>query len=262
MKKKLIILCPIIELIIILFLIFIIVNKNNVKTYNVYFETDGGTSVCMQTISEGEKIKKPIDPTKEGYSFDGWIYENKDYDFNLEVNSDITLTAKWTKNDNTEINEEGVTTNPSATTKPSVTTKPDLKRYTVTFNSNGGSSIASQTVIEGNKVTKPAAPTKKNYVFIGWLLNNNKYDFNTAVTSNITLVAKWALYADVNFDGAINLKDVTLIDRYIHGMIQFDDTQKLVADVNSDGLVNAKDSDILSKYLVGTYVIDSFPYNP
>ncbi len=65
---------------------------------------------------------------------------------------------------------------------------------TVTFNSNGGSSVASQTVADGSKATKPADPTKSGYTFGGWYTDSactTAFDFNTVVTSDITLYAKW-----------------------------------------------------------------------
>ena len=66
-----------------------------------------------------------------------------------------------------------------------------IKQYTVTFDSNGGSDIEPQTVKEGEKAVKPADPTKDKYIFDKWLLNNNDYDFDTPVVQDITLVAKW-----------------------------------------------------------------------
>jgi len=66
---------------------------------------------------------------------------------------------------------------------------------TVTFNSGGGSAINSQTITHGGKVTKPADPTRPNFVFDGWFLDAaflNPWNFNTdVVTSDITLFAKW-----------------------------------------------------------------------
>jgi uncharacterized repeat protein (TIGR02543 family) len=65
---------------------------------------------------------------------------------------------------------------------------------TVTFNSNGGSSVPAQTVDNGYKATKPADPTKSGYTFGGWYTDSactTAFDFNTAVTSDITLYAKW-----------------------------------------------------------------------
>jgi uncharacterized repeat protein (TIGR02543 family)/LPXTG-motif cell wall-anchored protein len=62
---------------------------------------------------------------------------------------------------------------------------------TVTFDSDGGSQVPAQTVIRDEKATEPQPPTKKGFIFGGWTLNGEKYDFNTPVTQNITLVANW-----------------------------------------------------------------------
>lgn len=56
---------------------------------------------------------------------------------------------------------------------------------------NGGSKVSSKEVTSGSKVSKPSNPTRTGYKFGGWTLNNKAYDFNSKVTSNITLVAKW-----------------------------------------------------------------------
>ena len=63
--------------------------------------------------------------------------------------------------------------------------------YTVTFNSDGGSSVAKQTLKWQEKVKEPAKPTKKNFTFVGWYNGGALYDFNTPVTKNLTLKAKW-----------------------------------------------------------------------
>ena len=66
--------------------------------------------------------------------------------------------------------------------------------FTVTFNSNGGSAVASQTVNSGGKATKPADPTKGGVSFGGWYTDaalTTAYNFNNAVTSDLTLYAKW-----------------------------------------------------------------------
>lgn len=63
--------------------------------------------------------------------------------------------------------------------------------YTVTFDSNGGSTVASQQIVEGYTVKEPTAPTKTGYKFLYWILNGVEYDFSTLVTSDITLVAEW-----------------------------------------------------------------------
>lgn len=136
----------------------------NKKEYTVTFDSKGGTSISSQIIEEGNKIVKPIQPKKSGYRFVEWQLNGKKYNFDSIVKKDITLVAVWNS------------------------TK---EKYTVTFNSNGGTSIATQTIEEGEKVTIPASPTKENYTFIEWQLNGNNFDFNTKIDKDIILTAKW-----------------------------------------------------------------------
>ena len=139
-----------------------------VTSYVVTFNSNGGSSVASQSVVSGGKATQPSNPTRSGYTFGGWYNGNIKYDFNTAVTADLTLTAKWTQNHTT-----------TTTT------------YTVTFNSNGGSSVASQTVNGGGKATQPSNPTRSGYTFAGWYNGSTKYNFNNAVTSNITLTAHW-----------------------------------------------------------------------
>lgn len=66
-----------------------------------------------------------------------------------------------------------------------------VSSHTVTFDSNGGSAIASQAVDANAKAKKPADPTRPGWVFDGWYLDGTKYDFNTPVAQDITLKAGW-----------------------------------------------------------------------
>ena len=67
--------------------------------------------------------------------------------------------------------------------------------YTVQFDSDGGSSVPSATVKRGEKVEKPDDPEKSSrqgeYEFLGWYYEGEAWDFETVVTEDITLVAKW-----------------------------------------------------------------------
>lgn len=132
--------------------------------YTVKFNSDGGSKVKDQTVKEGDKAKKPSAPTKEGYVFKSWQLDGKDYNFNSKVTKDITLKATWEK--------------------AKVT-------YTVKFDSAGGTAIASQTVAENGKASTPSVPKKTGYLFNGWYYNGKEYNFNSVVTSNITLKAQW-----------------------------------------------------------------------
>ena len=66
--------------------------------------------------------------------------------------------------------------------------------YTITFDSNGGSTVDSQTVFNGDKVIKPADPEKKDCSFGGWYSDRDlsaPYDFSAPVQSDMMLYAKW-----------------------------------------------------------------------
>lgn len=82
------------------------------KIYLVTFDSDGGNKVENQIIDKGNKASKPDNPTKDGYKFVEWKLDGKTYDFDLEINEDITLKAKWEK-------EKDNSSNTNNQTKPS-----------------------------------------------------------------------------------------------------------------------------------------------
>ena len=121
--------------------------------YTVTFNSNGGSTVTSQSVRSGNKVTKPADPTKEGYTFDGWYTTNSlttEFDFNTAIYSSRTLYAKWTEN---------------TTPTPTVTT------YQITYDLDGG------TVAKANPTsyTKDTAtftlnnPTKSGYTFEGWV---------------------------------------------------------------------------------------------
>ncbi len=65
------------------------------------------------------------------------------------------------------------------------------KEFTVSFDSNGGSLINNIDVKENEKINKPSDPTKKGSIFAGWYYHDELFDFNTKITEDITLVARW-----------------------------------------------------------------------
>ena len=137
--------------------------------YTVSFEN---ADVDDLTVEHGKKAEKPADPTKTGYTFLGWFVGETEFDFDTAITADVTLTAKW-----------------------------QIKKYTVSFDGEG------VTVEHGASVTKPADPTKTGYTFLGWYNGETKFDFATAITSDLALTSKWdVIKYTVSFDG----EDVTV----------------------------------------------------
>lgn len=144
-----------------------------VNEYTVTFNSNGGTHVINQKVKEGEKAKKPLEPTKEDHIFAGWYADSActvSFNFDNPITANTTAYAKWT---------------PKAV---------EPTKHTVVFDSNGGSAVASQTVNDGDKANKPANPTKSGYIFVGWYTDKNygtEFDFTKAVMANTTAYAKW-----------------------------------------------------------------------
>lgn len=150
-----------------------------VETQTVTFMKDAETLFDSSVVKKGNTVGVPAEPTKDGYSFGGWYTDvscTTAYDFNSPVNEDITLYAKW------------------------------LAKYTVSFDTDGGSTVESQIVVTGNKATKPTStPTKKGYNFVGWYTDNTyttEFDFeNTIITDNTTIYAKFEDTSIIRLNG-------------------------------------------------------------
>ena len=148
--------------------------------YIISFNSNGGTIVNSITKYYKEKLIEPIPPVKEGYTFAGWYEDGKltkKYLFDTVLAKDITLYAKWNKNE---------------VKKP---VSPVNNKYTISFNSNGGTTVNNIIGYYKDKLIEPAVPTRIGYTFVGWYEDTKltkKYLFNTMPNKNITLYAKWA----------------------------------------------------------------------
>ena len=165
----------------------------------ISFDSQGGSSVISVSVKVGDKVTKPNNPEKTGYVFSGWYKEAScvnEWNFETEtVLGDTTLYAKWTVVDNP-------TPNPDPT---------PLKSFTIKFVTNCSDVVADEAISENNKVSMPSNIQKEGYTLAGWYLDEayqNEYDFNTPVTSNLTLYAKWVVSEyKVTFNGT-TLPDV------------------------------------------------------
>ena len=152
-----------------------------VDTYIVTVQSDGnGTASADVTYgATGTEVTLTATPSA-GYQFKEWQV----------ISGGVTIT-----NNKFTIGTENVVVKAIFEEVPATT-------YTVTFETNGGSAIASQKVEDGNKATKPADPTKEGYTFEGWYKDaalTVAYDFETAITADITLYAKWTQKAQISY---------------------------------------------------------------
>jgi uncharacterized repeat protein (TIGR02543 family)/LPXTG-motif cell wall-anchored protein len=68
----------------------------------------------------------------------------------------------------------------------------DINHYTVTFNSNGGTSVSPISTYYKTTIIKPKDPIKEGFDFLGWYDGETLFDFNTPIKNDITLGAKWS----------------------------------------------------------------------
>jgi len=86
--------------------------------YKVTFKYENGKANEEVTVEENKLVTKPKDPTKSGYTFNGWYLNDKKYDFKSEVTSDITLVAKYNKK--TVVKKTSTTKNSASTNQKKV----------------------------------------------------------------------------------------------------------------------------------------------
>ena len=142
------------------------------KSSEVTFNSNGGSSVKKKTVYYSSQYGSLTSPTKTGYSFDGWFTKSSGGSkvtakTTVTTTSNHTLYAHWT-----------------------------AKKYTVYFNSQGGSSVSSKTVTYNSTYGSLTTPSKTGYTFGGWYTSasgGTKISPSTKVTitSNQTLYAHW-----------------------------------------------------------------------
>lgn len=133
------------------------------------FTADGTTLAPAQTIDRGEKFTKPAEPPKENHTFAGWYNGDEKFDFDADTTNApnvLELVAKW-----------------------------DINQYTVKFVSEHGS-FADQTIEHGKPIDtdKLTPPIVEGFTFDGWYADKaheTKFDFNTQITSDTKVYAKW-----------------------------------------------------------------------
>lgn len=190
--------------------------KWDINKYTVKFVSDHG-SFADQTIEHGKLIDtgKLTIPEVEGYTFDGWYTTNDthstEFDFTQPIKSNTTVYAKWTAKD-----------------------------YEVSFVTEHGKAPTSQNVPYNEPATDPGELTEEGYTFIGWYADEahkTKFDFNTPITGDTKVYAKWEKNAPntyaLNVSGAfvyVDGVDVTASAGDTSLPLEKDASVRLVAD--------------------------------
>ena len=197
----------------------------------VRFENENGEFINSVEVYSGDKVSKPDKVAEyEGYTFDNWYLNGVEYSFDSKVKTNITLTAKYNANHytlsfgglaapidvvygqpvgqipnvpNIDGKEYGVwilegnvltstTVYNYTEDKVAVANFSDQVFY-VTFALD---EEVKQAVNFGTRVVEPRTPEKLGYDFVGWYLNNEKYDFNQPIKGNITLQPRFEARKD------------------------------------------------------------------
>ncbi|EJE1980004.1 InlB B-repeat-containing protein, partial [Listeria monocytogenes] len=157
---------------------------NEPVDYNVTFNIDGNTSE-VKTVTEEDLIPEPANPTKQGYTFDGW------YDAE-------TGGTKW-----------DFTTGQMPANDLMLYAHFSVNSYQVNFDIDGA--VMNEAVVYDTLLNEPTAPTKQGYTFDGWYdaeTGGNKWDFKTMKmpANDVTLYAHFTIssyQANFDIDGAV-----------------------------------------------------------
>ena len=141
------------------------------EQFTVAFDLGYDSQRMEEKVLSGSTVAEPAGLTREGFAFKGWYSDSDfktEYDFTAPVAGNFTLYAKWTP------------------------------LYTVTFEANGAEPAPDPEIVEeGAEATEPAEPKKEHYTFGGWYDNQefsgDAWKFDTPVTDNLTLFAKWSI---------------------------------------------------------------------
>ncbi|HDA9685960.1 TPA: InlB B-repeat-containing protein, partial [Listeria monocytogenes] len=163
---------------------------NEPVDYNVTFNIDGNTSE-VKTVTEEDLIPEPANPTKQGYTFDGW------YDAETGGNKWDFKTMKMPANDVTLYAHFTVSS------------------YQVNFDIDGA--VTNEAIVYDTLLNEPATPTKQGYTFDGWYdaeTGGNKWDFKTMKmpANDVTLYAHFTInnyQANFDIDGSVTNETIT-----------------------------------------------------
>lgn len=187
----------------------------------------------VQIIKGTQIAEGQLPPTgKVGYEFGGW-YSNKElttgFDTTKKLEDATTIYAKFTKK---------------------------AEKFTVTFK-DGDTEVSKVTVKKDEKATEPTVSAKTGYTFKGWYTDNgtfeNKFNFDTAITADTTLYAKWEKVV-VPAKQSLYISNIEYNGRYVSGKVTADGepVYKATVTLKIDGskTSKAKETDINGNFTI------------
>lgn len=154
------------------------------RSVTVTFDPNGGIGITSVILEQGEPIRFPDHPEREGHTFAGW-YESEDEGERLLENTlietDRTVYARWT-----------------------------INRYGIDFNSMGGSPVSSAIYDYGTDILIPDDPIRDDHVFLGWYENPDSsvpYAFSVMPDRDLELYARWGIPVTFETNGGTPVDD-------------------------------------------------------
>src|SRR5690554_3839593 len=142
------------------------------KKFAISFEANGGET-CQPIVTSGKHGLSLPTPQKDGYSFDGWFFDDGEWEKPLKsdtyskkkLEEDVTVYAKW-----------------------------NFIGYRVEFDANGGSEVEDTILQKDQAIIKPPFTEREGYKFLGWCVDascTTFYELGTPINKSATLYAKW-----------------------------------------------------------------------
>ena len=190
-------------------------------TYTITFDTDGGTTINPITKAYGTAVTAPTNPTKTGYTFDGWDSEIPE----TMPAKNVTITAKW-----------------------------KINHYIITFDPNGGVCDTAPLEVEhGSSIAEMPIPTRSGYDFVGWYDEyGNEISADTVIDREMTVTAQWkeaeTVIGDIDGDGKVSALDLVRLQQHIFGLREMNGAE---TDLNGDGKTDTADLVVIQLIILG-----------
>ena len=162
-----------------------LIEEEPIKMILVTFDTAGGSEVSAINVVYGQRVERPVNPTRENYIFNVWMILDEDgqkieFDFDTPIYAEVTLIASW---------EEWR----------------QLVYFTLEFDSMGGSDVSFITISENDVLPELPTPTKDGFIFGGWYLTDSfdhRFEDNN-LTQDLRIFARWiTIIENVTINGA------------------------------------------------------------